>query len=73
MTQAWKRWEGEVLNGEFHLHQYLGGSEQSAVFFTEHWEGGLEKAAIKLIPAHPGNAELNSPGGGWPRNCLIPT
>ena len=58
MTQAWKRWEGEVLNGEFHLRQYLGGSEQSAVFITEHWERGLQKAAIKLIPAHPGNAEL---------------
>jgi TonB family protein len=58
MTEAWKHWEGQVLNGEFHLRQYLGASEHSAVFLTEHWERGLQKAAIKLIPADPGNAEL---------------
>jgi TonB family protein len=58
MTQAWKQWEGQVLDGEFHLRQYLGGSEHSAVFLTEDWERGLQKAAIKLIPADPENAEL---------------
>ena len=58
MTQAWKQWEGQVLNGEFHLRQYLGGSEHSGVFLTEDWERGLQKAAIKLIPADPENAEL---------------
>ena len=57
MTQDWKQWEGDVLNGKFHLRQYLGGSEHSAVFLTEDREGGLEKAAIKLIPADPENAE----------------
>jgi TonB family protein len=58
MNQAWKQWEGQVLDGEFHLLQYLGGSEHSAVFLTEDWERGLQKAAIKLIPADPENAEL---------------
>jgi TonB family protein len=58
MTEAWKQWEGQVVNGEFHLHQYLGGSDHSAVFLTEHGERELQKAAIKLIPAGPGNAEL---------------
>ncbi len=58
MTEAWKQWEGQVVNGEFHLRKYLGGSEHSAVFLTEHGERELQKAAIKLIPADPGNVEL---------------
>ena len=58
MTQTWKQWEGQVLNGEFHLRQYLGGSKHSAVFLTEDAKHGLEKAAIKLIVPDPENAEL---------------
>ncbi len=58
MTEAWKQWEGQVVNGEFYLRQYLGGCEHSAVFLTERGERGLQKAAIKLIPADPRNAEL---------------
>ncbi len=58
MTEVWKQWEGQVLNGEFHLRQYLGGCEHSAVFLTEYGEGEPQKAAIILIPADPGNAEL---------------
>jgi TonB family protein len=58
MTQAWKQWEGQILNGGFHLRQYLGGSEHSGVFLTEDWERGLQRAAIKLVPADPENAEL---------------
>src|ERR1700738_4327964 len=59
MTEAWKQWEGQVVNGEFHLRQYLGGCENSAVFLTEYGEQQPQKAAIKLIPALPGkNAEL---------------
>src|ERR1700680_1360402 len=42
---------------EFHLRRYLGGSEHSAVFLTEHAERALQKAAIKLIPTDPENAE----------------
>ena len=58
MPEAWKSWEGQVLNGEFHLRQYLGASEHSAVFLTEHCEQRLQKAAIKLISADPRGAEL---------------
>ena len=58
MTEASKQWEGQVVNGEFYLRQYLGGSEDSAVFLTEYGEGQLQKAAIKLVPAHSENAEL---------------
>ncbi len=58
MTEAWKQWEGQVVNGEFRLCQYLGGSDHSAVFLTEQGERELQKAAIKLIPADQENAEL---------------
>ena len=58
MTEAWKQWEGQVVNGEFHLRQYLGGSDHSAVFLTERGKREPEKAAIKLIPADPESAEL---------------
>jgi serine/threonine-protein kinase len=52
MPEVWKKWEGQVINGEFPLLQYLGGSEFSAVFLTERHEGEhLVRAAIKLIPA----------------------
>jgi TonB family protein len=58
MTEAWKQWEGQVVNGKFHLGPYLGGSDHSAVFLTELRERGPQKAAIKLIAADPKNAEL---------------
>lgn len=58
MTGAWKQWEGQVVNGEFHLRQFLGGGGNSAVFLTEHGDTGTERAAIKLIPADPEYAEL---------------
>jgi serine/threonine-protein kinase len=58
MTEAWKQWEGQVVNGKFHLGPYLGGSDHSAVFLTELSERGLQKAAIKLIAADPKNAEV---------------
>jgi TonB family protein len=57
MTEAWKQWEGQVVNDEFHLRQYLGG-ENSAVFLTEHGERDLQKVAIKLLLAPPEKSEL---------------
>jgi TonB family protein len=58
MTESWKHWEGQVVDGQFRLRQYLGGSPHSAVFLTECGEGGSQKAAIKIIPADPDSAEL---------------
>jgi len=57
MTKASKQWEGQVVNGEFHLRQYLGGGEDSAVFLTEHGAREPQKAAIKLLPALPEKSE----------------
>ncbi|HXQ25226.1 MAG TPA: protein kinase [Candidatus Acidoferrales bacterium] len=58
MTEAWKQWEGQVVDGKFHLRQYLGGTDDSAVFLTEHGGPEPQKAAIKLIPARSQNAEF---------------
>jgi TonB family protein len=59
MSDTWKQWEGQVVNGKFPLLRYLGGSERSAVFLTERHEGEqLLKAAIKLIPADRETGEL---------------
>jgi TonB family protein len=59
MSDIWKQWEGQIVNGEFPLLQYVGGSEYCAVFLTERHEGErLVKAAIKLVAATPENGEL---------------
>ena len=58
MTKAWKQFEGHLVNEEFHLRQYLGGSSDKAVFLSAHGERRLETAAIKLIRANRRNAEL---------------
>lgn len=49
MSELWKRWEGQVVNGEFPLLRYLGAAEHSAVFLTERRGGAPHKAAIKLV------------------------
>jgi TonB family protein len=58
MTRDWKQWEGQTVNGNFPLRQYLGGSEQSAVFLTERRGQEPQRAAIKLIAAHPATVEV---------------
>ncbi len=50
MSEAWKTWEGQVVDG-FLLRQYLGGSDHSAVYLTELKNSDAQSAAIKFIPA----------------------
>ena len=57
MSETWKRWEGQVVNGALPLVRYLGGSDHSAVFLTERVGGSPQKAAIKLIAAGDGAEE----------------
>jgi TonB family protein len=49
MPQAWKELEGRVINKEFRLGDYLGGSDDAGVFVTQYGPESL-KAALKLIP-----------------------
>ena len=54
MVPSWQQWDGRIVNGRFLLQQYLGGSEQSAVYLTE-IEGA--RAAIKLVRANAPGAQ----------------
>jgi eukaryotic-like serine/threonine-protein kinase len=56
-TQTQSFLQGELVDEKYHLRRYLGGSEHSAVFLTQHGGVHLRDAAIKLMPAPPGNAE----------------
>jgi hypothetical protein len=57
MTESWRNWEGEVINGTFALHRSLGSSENSAVFLTEQSSQNLSRAAIKLVAVDPSQAQ----------------
>jgi TonB family protein len=51
MSDVWKEFEGQVIDNKFRLLQYLGGTEDSAVFLTQLANPQSQKAAIKFIPA----------------------
>jgi len=57
MTPTATQLLGHVINGQYRLLEYLGGSEQSSVFLTEDGESG-QKLAIKLVAAHPATAGM---------------
>jgi TonB family protein len=57
MSEAWRRWEGQVIDGVFPLMRYLGSSEHSAVFLTVRSVGAPQKFAIKIIPAGAPDAD----------------
>jgi len=57
MKDAWKQWEGEVVDGRFHLLQFLGGSDHSAVFLAEYGQPP-QKVALKFADASPTTAQL---------------
>lgn len=56
-TDAWKAWEGRVVDGKYQLRQWIGGSDHSAVFLTDKAGKPGEKAAIKLMDF--GKADLD--------------
>lgn len=59
MSDTWKRWEGQIVDGKFPLLRYLGGSERTAVFLTERHEGERPaNAATKLAHADVQNSEV---------------
>ena len=58
MPEAWKQWEGQVINEEFSLVRYLGASEHSAVFLTKRADREPQEVAIKLTLANSEDPEL---------------
>jgi TonB family protein len=57
MSETWRRWEGQVIDGVFPLMRYLGSSEHSAVFLTVRSASASQKFAVKIIPAEAPDAE----------------
>jgi TonB family protein len=58
MSDAWRDWEGQVIDGAFTLRRHLGGSDHSVVFLTERQAGGQsQKAAIKFIQVEAAQAD----------------
>lgn len=53
MSDIWTQSEGKVIDNRFRLQQYLGGTDDSAVFLTRIDGPQPQKAAIKFIPAGP--------------------
>ena len=69
MSEAWKRWEGQVVDGVFPLVRYLGGSDHSAVFLTVRSAAAPQKFAIKLIPGDSPEAETQL--GRWKKSAKL--
>jgi TonB family protein len=57
MAEAWKQWQGQTVNGEFLLGEYMGGSQNGAVFQTQFGDPNPQPAAIKLISENSSNAK----------------
>lgn len=57
MSEAWKQWEGTVVDGRFALREFQGSSNHSAVFLT-FYGSPAQNAAIKFIDANPASAQL---------------
>jgi TonB family protein len=51
MVADWKKWEGQLVNGEFPLLRLLGGSEAHAVFLVEKRAGVQSQTAIRFVDA----------------------
>jgi eukaryotic-like serine/threonine-protein kinase len=52
-----KEWQGQIADGRFPLEQYVGGSEETAVFLTHLPADPERKAVIKLAVASRPDAE----------------
>ena len=57
MSDAWKRWEGQVADHKFQLQQYLGSTDHSVVFLAAVRDPEPRQVALKFISADLGNAE----------------
>jgi TonB family protein len=57
MSEFWKAWEGQIVDGAFHLGEYLSSHENRAVFLTEYGERDSQKAVVKLVLGSPHSTE----------------
>jgi TonB family protein len=57
MSDAWKQWEGQLIDATFALRRFLRSTDHSAVFLTDRGQPS-EKLAIKFIQLEAQLAEL---------------
>ena len=65
MSEQWKKWEGQTIEGKFVLGQCLASTEFNAVFLTELTDPPGQKAVLKLVAAGSPAAEVHL--GLWKR------
>ena len=65
MTEHWKKWEGQPVEGKFVLGQCLASTEFNAVYLTELPDSPGQKAVLKLVAAGSPAAEEHL--GLWKR------
>jgi len=57
MSEQWKKWEGQQVDGKFVLGQCLSSTEFHAVYLTELPQPSSQKAVLKLVAAGSPSAE----------------
>jgi serine/threonine protein kinase len=57
MSESWKNWEGQVVDGRFPLRHYLGGRTRTAVFSTTAEGDASRKQAIRIVVADAQEAQ----------------
>jgi TonB family protein len=57
MSEFWKAWEGQLVDGTFQLRRYLSGEENRALFLTEYDAPERQQAVIKLVLGNPPGTE----------------
>lgn len=69
MSEQWKKWEGQTVEGKFVLGQCLASTDFSAVFLTELSNPPAQKAVLKLVAAGSPAAEVQL--GLWKRASVL--
>ena len=69
MSEQWKKWEGQSVDGKFVLGQCLSGTEFNAVYQTGLPDPPGQKAVLKLVAAGSAAAELQL--GLWKRTAHL--
>ncbi len=70
MSEQQHRWSGQSVAGRYTLGNYLGGTQDGAVFATEIVHARAQKVAIKLIPAGMVDAERQLARWKWVSELL---
>jgi TonB family protein len=69
MSEQWKKWEGQNIEGKFVLGQCLSSTEFNAIFLTELQDPPGQKAVLKLVAAGSPAAEMQL--GLWKRGAHL--